>query len=166
MIRSTAARSAAAGSLALVVLLAGCSSSAPSDPTTSTSPRITTTTVHYVPRYVRVGGHEVLVPTEQGHEPVNPQTGFGQNIEITAAGFRPLKLYAAASTPIVFTNMTDRTQVVVFYDFPGLKQSRPIASGTTWSFQYSGAINLGYGNRSGSQTGRLDIGGCPPSCGS
>lgn len=166
MIRSTTARWVAACSLTLAIGLAGCSSNTTSDPTTSSSPHITTTTVHYVPRFVRVAGREVLVPTEQGHEPINAETSFGQNVIITATGFQPFKLYAAASTPIVFTNLTDSTQVVEFYDFPSLKDSKPIPPGMAWSFEYSGAINIGYGNRAGSHLGRLYIGGCPPSCGS
>jgi hypothetical protein len=126
---------------------------------------ITTTTIHYVPRYVTVGGHSVLLPTEEHHEPITGYSGFGQNIIVTAEGFSPSKLYAVSTAPIVFTNLTDTAQEVVFYHFPNVANSGQIASGGSYSLHYTAAIALVYGNRSGSETGHLYIGACPPSCG-
>jgi hypothetical protein len=153
--------------LALGLVLTGCSAptAAPTSSTTPSTVLITTTTVHYVPRYVTVGGHAVLMPTEKGHEPITAYSAFGQNIIITTKGFEPSKLYAAATAPIVFTNLTDTTQEVVFHDFPNVANSGPIPPGKSYSLHYSDAINLGYGNRSESENGLLYIGGCPPNCG-
>jgi hypothetical protein len=152
------------------LLLAGCSTATAASNATSTSSTpstvlITTTTVHYVPTYVSVGGHKVLMPTEKDHEPINAYSAFGQNVIITAKGFEPSKLYAADTAATVFTNLTDTTQEVVFYHFPNAANSGPIPPGGSYSLHYGGAIALVYGNRSGHDLGHLYIGGCPPNCG-
>jgi hypothetical protein len=105
------------------------------------------------------------MPTEEHHEPITAYSGFGQNIILATGGFAPDKLYAASTAPIVFTNLTNTTQEVVFYDFPNVANSGPIPPGRSWSLHYAAAIALLYGNRSGSETGHLYIGGCPPTCG-
>jgi hypothetical protein len=157
----------ATAALAAGLLLGGCSASTSASPdsTTSSTVLITTTTVHYVPRYVSVGGHTVQMPTEEHHEPVTAYSGFGQNIILTTKGFEPYKLYALSTAPIVFTNLTDATQEVVFYHFPNVAHSGPIPPGGSYTLRYPAAISLVYGNRSGSELGRLYIGGCPPNCG-
>lgn len=161
-------RAGAVALLALALMLAGCSAStaAPgSTTTTSATPLITTTTVHYTPTYVTVGGRAVLVPTEANHEPITSESGEGQNIIITIKGFEPLKLFARDSAPVVFTNLTDVTQEVVFYNFPNVANSGAIAPGGAYTLHYSALISLAYGNRSGSDVGHLYIGTCPPYCG-
>jgi hypothetical protein len=161
----------ALGAMALGVglVLAGCSTNtAASTSSTTTTPStalITTTTVGYVARYVSVGGHRVLLPTEEHHEPITAYSGFGQNVVITAKGFEPSKLYASSKAPVVFTNLTDLTQEVVFYHFPTVANSGPIPPGESYSLRYAAAIALVYGNRTGIDHGHLYIGGCPPSCG-
>lgn len=160
------ARLASFGALVLALALASCSST--SDPlgsTSTTEATVTTTTTPYVPRYVHVDGHRVLLPTEQGHSPIGPDSGIGQNVIITASGFEPATLYSFSDEPIVFTNLTDVTQIVYFHDFPNLKRTKPIAPGAAWSFTYAASINVGYGNRSDSKFGQLRIGDCPPECG-
>ncbi|MGO8876520.1 MAG: hypothetical protein ACLQNG_12255 [Acidimicrobiales bacterium] len=150
----------------LSVVLAGCSAGGAGTTTQpSTTLAITTTTVHYVPQYVSVGGHQVLVPTENDHVPISSATGIGQNVIITASGFEPAKLYAASGVPIVFTNLTDVTQVVHFHDFPTIDNSKPISPGGSWSFHYGAVVNVVYGSRAGSSLGLLYIGSCPPNCG-
>lgn len=155
--------------LALVGLLAGCSTrtsaSTTSSSTSSTTLAITTTTIHYVPRYVSVGGRIVLMPTEDHHEPIQAYSNFGQNVIITSQGFEPSKLYAVRTSPVVFTNLTDQTQEVVFYHVPGTPNSGPIAPGGHYTFNYRFALALVYGNKSGSEHGHVYIGLCPPSCG-
>lgn len=153
--------------LGVALLLAGCSTATAASNATSTSSTvlITTTTVHYVPTYVSVGGHRVLLPTEKDHEPISAYSAFGQNVIITATGFEPSKLYAADTAATVFTNLTDTTQEVVFYHFPNVANSGPIPPGGSYSLHYSAAIALVYGNRSGHDVGHLYIGGCPPNCG-
>jgi hypothetical protein len=160
-------RIAAALTIVSAIVLAGCSSGTAASTTSSTSTTlpITTTTVHYVPHYLVIAGHRVLMPTEAGHEPITAANGIGQNVVITKDGFEPHALYAKNKTPIVYTNLTAVRQVVRFYDFPDLAQSPPISPGMSWSFRYDAAIDLGYGNASGSAHGLLYIGTCPPNCG-
>jgi hypothetical protein len=163
------AKKCRAGALAIISLglaLAGCSAStAASTSSTTTTPLITTTTIHYVPTYVSVGGHKVLLPTEAHHEPITGYSAEGQNIIITTHGFEPSKLYASRTAPVVFTNLTDGTQEVVFYSFPTVANSGGIAPGGSYTLHYSASITLAYGNRSGSDVGHLYIGLCPPFCG-
>jgi hypothetical protein len=162
--------------LGLVAVLAGCSDSTAASPTratratgatraaTPTTALVTTTTLDVVPRYVSVGGHDVLMPTEEHHDAITAYSAFGQNVIITSTGFEPWKLYALSKTPIVFTNLTDVTQEVVFYHFPDVAHSGSIPPGGSYSFSYSAAMALVYGNHGGTDTGHLYIGGCPPSC--
>lgn len=154
--------------LGLALVLAGCSTSTSasttSTTTTTSTPLITTTTIHYVPRYVSVGGRTVLLPTEEHHEPITAYSAFGQDVIITNTGFEPSKLYALSKIPIVFTNLTDSTQEVVFYHSPTVATSGPIRPGGSYGFLYNATIALVYGNRTGSRLGHLYIGGCPPSC--
>jgi hypothetical protein len=148
----------------VTVALAACSSSAGGAPTTTAPVKITTTTVHYVPRYVIVAGHRVKLPVEEHNDPISSYSSFGQNVIITKGGFAPHKLYAQSKTSIVFTNLTDKVQEVIFHDFPNVSSSGPIRPAGSFSFQYQAAINVGYSNRSGSWGGLLYIGGCPPNC--
>jgi hypothetical protein len=151
---------AAAAGAVLLAFCAGCSSTAaPSGPSTtnSTTPDVTTTTVHYVPTYVTVGKHRVLMPVEAHNEPISPDSSQGQNIIITSAGFEPNKLYAVHNYPIVFTNLTDETQVVKIYDFPDVPKPEAIPAGGTFSFRYDAQISLLYGNESGTWRGHLYI---------
>lgn len=166
MTRTARRRRVALAVAVLSFLLAGCSAGAAGTTTQpSTTLAITTTTIHYVPQYVSVGGHQVLVPTENNHVPIGSSTGIGQNVIITTSGSEPAKLYAASGVPIVFTNLTDATQVVHFRDFPTVAKSKPIAPGRSWSFQYGAVVNVTYGIGSGSSSGLLYIGSCPPNCG-
>jgi len=171
MTRTNRRTAGALGTLALGLglVLAGCSTTTGASTSSTTTPSstalITTTTIHYVPQYVSVGGRSVLLPTEEHHNPITSYSGFGQNIILTAKGFSPSKLYAANTAPIVFTNLMDTAQEVVFYHFPNVANSGLIPPGGSYSLHYSAAIALVYGNRSGSETGHLYIGGCPPSCG-
>jgi hypothetical protein len=148
----------------VIVALAACSSGAGGTPTTTAPVKITTTTVRYVPHYVIVAGHRVKLPVEEHNDPISAYSAFGQNVIITNGGFAPHKLYARSKTPIVFTNLTDKVQEVVFHDFPSLSSSGPIKPAGSFSFEYTAVINVGYGNRSGSWGGLLYIGGCPPDC--
>jgi hypothetical protein len=152
--------------LALGGLLAACSTNtAASTTSTSTTLEITTTTVHYVPQYVSIAGHTILMPTEEHHEPIEAYSNFGQNVIITNQGFEPANLYASGTAPVVFWNLTDQTQEVVFYHVPGTASSGPIAPGGHYDFHYRFASALVYGNKSGSDVAHLYIGMCPPSCG-
>lgn len=150
---------AAAACAVLLALCAGCASTAQPTPstTTSTAPDITTTTVHYVPTYVTVGKHKVLIPVEAHNEPISVSSSVGQNIIITKTGFEPEKLYAVHNLPIVFTNLTDETQVVKIYDFPKVPKPEAIPPGGTFSFRYGGQISLLYGNGSGTLRGHLYV---------
>jgi hypothetical protein len=142
----------------LGLLCAACSTSAAQTTiSTSTTLQITTTTVHYVPTYVRVNGKHVLVPVEAHNEPINAYSSEGQNIVIVAKGFEPSKLYAVHTSPIVITNLTGSVKVVVFYHWPNYPRPIRIAPGAHVDIHYGAQISLAYGNGAGTTIGRLYI---------
>lgn len=150
---------------ASVVLLAGlgvlataCATSAAAPSTTTTTiVDITTTTVHYVPTYVTVGTKKVLMPVEAHNEPISPYSNEGQNIVVVPSGFEPSKLYAVHKHPIVFTNLTTRPAIVVFYNFPNYPKPITIPSGGHVAIHYNAQISLAYTDGSHKQIGRLYI---------
>jgi hypothetical protein len=147
----------AAAAAVLLAFCAGCASTAATEPTTTSTTPATTTTVHYVPTYVTVDHHKVLLPVEAHNVPISPYNAEGQNIIITNTGFEPHRLFAVHAYPIVFTNLTDNTQVIKFYNFPNLPKPEVIPPGGNFSFRYGSQIALGYGNAAGSWRGLVYI---------
>ena len=103
MLPKSRRRAAALAVLALSVAAAGCSTSSATS-TTTTTQALTPTTVHYVPHFVTVAGHKVLLPTENGHVPINSYSSFGQNVIITSKGFKALGQREV--DPALYTELT------------------------------------------------------------
>lgn len=98
----------------------------------------TTTATHGSPAkavYVTVGNRRVEVPTEiHGQLPsVDPgATQAGQQILITPSGIHPSLLLATQGIRVVWTNLTDQAQRVIFTNAPGASGSIP--PGGTFTF--------------------------------
>jgi hypothetical protein len=153
--------------LALVAVLGGCGSngkagdSATTSMTTTTSTQPTTatsTTILSIPvtgpslatiagsKTVTVGGKKVAVPTDSGRSIPN-EVGDGQQIIITVGGFLPKRLYATPSDLVVWTNLTDQPQQVVFDHFA--VRSHVIPPGGTFSWSSPDSESIAYHSVSG-----------------
>jgi hypothetical protein len=95
---------------------------------------------------VEVGGKEVSVPTDGGR-PINPQIADGQQIIISAAGFLPERLYSVPSEAIVWTNLTNQPQQVVFDYFA--VTSPVIPPGGTFRYTTPSSESIAYHSKSG-----------------
>jgi len=125
-------------------------------PTTATSGSTSTTAkVHLTgptvsqiraSKTVAVGGKTVTVPTD-GNKPVNPSVDDGQQIIISATGFLPAKLYSNPGSAIVWTNLTDQPQQVLFNAFP--VTSPVIPPGGSWSWKTGDSESIAYRSASG-----------------
>jgi len=81
-----------------------------------------------------VGKQRVRVPTEIHGQLPNPEPGAtqaGQQILISPTGIHPSLLLATQGLPVVWTNLTDRSQRVVFTNAQG--ESGLIPPGGTFS---------------------------------
>ncbi len=113
---------------ALGASAAACSG-ASSTATTSTTNRAQTKTA-----YVTVGNRRVRVPTEIHGQPASRDPGAsqaGQEILITPSGIHPSLLFATQGLPVVWTNLTNRLQWVIFTNAQG--GSGPIPPGGSFS---------------------------------
>lgn len=149
-------------SILLAVACTACSTSQAQETSTSSSTATTvapatTTTTPYVPTYVMVGRTRVQVPVEYHHVTIaaNPIMGIGQNIIITSQGFEPVSLYGSSNYPIVFTNLTTKTQEVVFYHFPSYPKPIVVPPAGKVSITHNGLIALVYGNATGTVHGHI-----------
>lgn len=158
--RSGASRPGAAVAAGLVGLLAlgacgsGPSGSSGSTSTTSTSPA--TAAVHVTGPSVQqilhstqvvVDGKSVAVPYQIGTRPVSPIYDTGQHVLITVGGLLPKELFSARTYPVVWTNLTDQPQQVVFEHLP--VTSPVIPPGGTWTFTSVSAQSISYHTHSG-----------------
>ena len=66
---------------------------------------------------VTIDGKKVAVPTDSGKPDSSDSDGDGQQIIISVGGFLPKRLYATPSDPVVWTNLTNQPQQVVFDHF-------------------------------------------------
>jgi hypothetical protein len=146
--------------LALVAVLGGCASgktaggsattstTATTASTTTTTPSTTTSSIPVTgpslatiagSKTVTVGGKKVAVPTDSG-KAIPPDVGDGQQIIITVGGFLPKRLYATPSAAVVWTNLTDQPQQVVFDHFAVHSQVIPPGGHFSWTSQDSESI--------------------------
>jgi plastocyanin len=95
---------------------------------------------------VVIGGKSVAVPTDQG-KAISQVIDEGQQIIISASGFLPAKLYASPSEAIVWTNLTNQPQQVVFDHFS--VKSPVIAPGATWKWTTVSSESITYHSISG-----------------
>jgi hypothetical protein len=95
---------------------------------------------------VEVGGKTVKVPTDGG-KPINSQVDDGQQIVISASGFLPSRLYSNPGKAIVWTNLTDQPQQIIFDAFP--VKSTVIAPGAVWSWKTQDSESIAYHSNTG-----------------
>ena len=92
---------------------------------TTTIPIITGATI-------MINGQAVTVPTEGGPRPIGQSVDTGQQIILHLHGSLPAQLFAAQSTPVVWTNLTSRT-VTLTINNVGL-QPQTIAPGKQYAW--------------------------------
>ncbi len=83
------------------------------------------------------------MPTDSGRSIPSccQDIGDGQQIIITVGGFLPKRLYATPSVLVVWTNLTDQPQQVVFDHFAVSSPEIPPGGTFTWSSQDSESIS-------------------------
>jgi hypothetical protein len=69
---------------------------------------------------------------------------MGTSILITASGFRPRILLAPMGAPVVWKNVSSRTQSVHLDNFGSPVDSGPIKPGGTWSFNPNAQLSIVY----------------------
>jgi hypothetical protein len=95
---------------------------------------------------VTVGGKSVTVPTDSG-KPISVEVDDGQQILITVDGFLPKRLYSANSEDLVWTNLTNQPQRVIFDHFD--VKSPLIPPGGTFSWSTPASESISYHSASG-----------------
>jgi hypothetical protein len=130
----------------------GSASSSTTSSTTTASSGTSTTTSYPVTgpslteietsKTVTVGGKTVTVPRDTAKHAITPQVGDGQQIIVSVAGFLPARLYSTPSEPIVWTNLTDQPQKVIFDYFS--VSSPEIPPGGTWSWTTQDSESIAY----------------------
>lgn len=121
-------------------------STAPSTTTSSipvTGPSLATIAAS---KTVKVDGKTVKVPTDSGVS-INNDVADGQEVIISVGGFLPLRLYSTPSESIVWTNLTDQPQQVIFDHFP--VTSPVIPPGGTFSWKSASSESISYHSASG-----------------
>ena len=98
-------------------------------------------------RTVTVGGKTVAVPRDNPAHAISPQVDDGQQVIISVAGFLPERLYSTPSEPIVWTNLTEQPQKVIFDYFS--VSSPEIPPGGTWSWTTQDSESIAYRSSSG-----------------
>lgn len=88
----------------------------------------------------------MTVPTDEG-KPISANIDDGQQIIISAQGFLPARLYSTNSEAIVWTNLTDQPQQVIF-DYFSVK-SPIIPPGGTYSYKTPASESIAYRSASG-----------------
>ena len=147
--------------LSCLVLAAGCSSPsarAASQATGTTSTSTTTSTVigGFVSPEIKFGtggsgpaDPTTTVPVERTGRPIDPSNDAGQAVIIDQSGYLlPEWLVADVDLPITWTNLSGKTQQIVFDDAP--VHSALIPPGGSFSWKSPGfAINLTYHTANG-----------------
>lgn len=151
MLRPASLVALSAGFLGLALLSAACGSS----PSTS-APSTTTTTLAnpLTSAYVTIDGRQYPVPTEDGVA-ISNFSNSGQAIVLTSSGFLPHHLFAALSTPVVFSNFTDQAVTLTIEHIPGLKPVT-IQPGGTYSWVPT-VLSFSYESSTG-YWGLVDVG--------
>jgi hypothetical protein len=102
--------------------------------TTTTGAEITTPTV-------TINGHVFQVPTESGSQPIHQIDDSGQQIILTSHGVLPQQLFSAVSTPVTWTNLTDKTLTVTLVDTGQPAKQLPPGGSFTWT---PNVLDFGY----------------------
>jgi hypothetical protein len=140
--------------LATVTAVAAACAAGPSSPDAgsahgSAAARLTgpsTLTISHSTR-VTVGGRSVAVPTEIGTTPIAPTLDEGQQVIMAAGGLLPARLYSRPGVAVVWTNLTDQTERVIFDLLP--VRSPPIPPGGSFSYTSLSSQSIAYHTSSG-----------------
>jgi hypothetical protein len=95
---------------------------------------------------VIVAGKKVDVPSDGG-KPINPDIDDGQQVIISAHGFLPARLYSTPAEALVWTNLTNQDQQVIFDHFA--VKSPLIPPGGTFSWTSQASESISYHSASG-----------------
>ena len=106
-----------------------------------------------------VSGPASPAPTSSGPPVSGPlPTGMGLTVQITNGGFSPSQLLAPMGFPVVWKNVSDTTQSVVFDNFGKAVDSGPIRPGQKWSYNPNAQLSILYHSRyPGHFKGQLQI---------
>src|ERR1700722_9899972 len=129
--------------IAAALLLAACGSS-PAEKSSSPPKVVSTTTTtgaEVTTPTMTINGHTLQVPTEGGTQPIHQVTDTGQQIILTATGALPQQLFSAVSTPVTWTNLTNRTVTVTVTGGGHSPQSIPPGGPYTWT---PNVLDFGY----------------------
>ena len=146
---------AALAIVALVCVACGSGTTPSSDPasaapSSTTRPRVTVPTTTLDPgQVVGAPSTPTTVPHERGTRPISPVVDNGQQIIITAGGFSPHQLFADVADPVTWTNLSGKTQQLVFTVLP--VKSPPIPAGAQFVWHPSTAITIAYHSTTGLQ---------------
>jgi hypothetical protein len=106
-----------AGTLGAVALASCGSSPAQKSSSPARAVRTTTTTgAEITTPTVTINGHTFQVPTESGSQPIHQIDDSGQQIVLTSHGVLPQQLFSNVSTPVTWTNLTDKTLTLTLVD--------------------------------------------------
>jgi hypothetical protein len=156
-------RLAAVAASCVLASLAACGSPSPGSPAgradhatsttaggpaagTSSSDAASTSTLD-PGRVVAAPSTPTTVPHERGVRPIDPAVDNGQQILITRTAFVPAQLFADVTKPVVWTNLSGKTQTVVF-DVIAV-HSPPIPAGAQFVWHPSTTLDLAYHSASG-----------------
>lgn len=139
--RCAVVTTAFAGALLLGASACGSGGAAPTSPAhgsptaTATVPGLTSVTPASIP------SEPSAATTREAHSP-DPAFDYGFVVQITPTGFHPQTLVAACCMPIVWMNLTNRPNSVIFDVEPG--GSGAIPAGGSWTFTPPNAEALAY----------------------
>lgn len=121
----------------LLAVVAGCGGRTAAAPSAAESRAADLTSVP-----ARAIPSEPTAATQREATSPDPAFDYGFVVQITPSGFHPQVLVAACCRPILWMNLTNGTNSVVF-DVDGVR-SGPIPSGGSWLFTPANAESIAY----------------------
>jgi hypothetical protein len=158
VIPDRAGRLAVAAVALLLVILPACGSGAGPAPSASVKASTPFATAGYglVPVTPASIPSEPTAQTSREARSPDPAFDYGFVVQITPTGFHPAVLVAACCTPIVWVNLTDKPNSVVF-DVEA-QRSGPIPPGASWTFTPPNAESIAYHSATySSMTGAVQV---------
>jgi hypothetical protein len=116
--------------------------------TSAAADKVTTPTVDPGHVVVPVAGISTTVPREVPDRPINPVIDAGQQIVITAQGFEPKRLDASDALPVMWTNLSNAPQQLVFVALPVRSKVIPVGGQFVWN-AHGVALSVAYHSVSG-----------------
>jgi hypothetical protein len=97
-----------------------------------------------------INGHSFQVPTESGSQPIHQIDDSGQQIIVTSTGALPQQLFSAVSTPVTWTNLTDKTVTLTLAVAGQPPKQVPPGGSYTWT---PNILDFGYQVSNGDKGG-------------